>query len=122
MVAAMALVGTLVETRVTDSTTGGEKGAKLARFSLVPAEMLWELACHYGRGAAKYADRNWERGYKWSLSYDALMRHLQQWTIGEDADAETGTHHLIAVIWHATAMYIFQLRGLGTDDLRLRKP
>ena len=109
------------ETRVVDAATGGEKGQKLARFSLIPFEMLWELARHYGRGAKKYADRNWERGYKWSLSYDALNRHLNQWCQGEDDDPETGTSHLIAVIWHATALFIFHRRGLGTDDLRLEQ-
>ena len=108
------------EVRVVDAQTRGEKGMKLERYSLIPCEMLAELSRHYGRGARKYADRNWERGYKWSLSYDALMRHLQQWVAGEDDDTETGTSHLIAVIWHATALFIFQLRGLGTDDLTPR--
>lgn len=106
------------EVRVKDETTGGEKGSKLARFSLLPFEFLWALAEHYGRGARKYDDRNWERGYKWSLSVDALMRHLAQWINGEDNDAETGSSHLIAVAWHACALFIFHLRGLGTDDVR----
>lgn len=106
------------EIRVVDEKTGGEKGSKLARFSLIPPEFLWGLAEHYGRGAKKYDDRNWERGYKWSLSFDALQRHLHQWLLGEDRDQETGTHHLIAVGWHVCALFIFQLRGLGTDDIR----
>ena len=106
------------EVRVTDPTTGGQKGSKLARFSLIPREFLWELAEHYGRGAFKYEDRNWEKGYKWSLSQDALERHLNQWLLGEDLDAETGTHHLIASIWHLVALYTYQVRGLGTDDIR----
>jgi hypothetical protein len=104
------------EVRVVDPTTGGEKGSKLARFDLVPAEFEWALAEHYGRGAKKYADRNWERGYRWSLSYAALRRHLNQWWAGEDIDPETGSSHLIAVAWHAIALFIYQLRGLGTDD------
>lgn len=106
------------EIRVTDPTTGGQKGSKLARFSLIPSEFLWALAEHYGRGAAKYEDRNWERGYKWSLSADALDRHWHAWKMGECNDPETGSNHLIAVAWHACAMFIFELRGLGTDDIR----
>ena len=106
------------EVRIVDPKTGGEKGSKVQRFSLIPAEFLWELATHYGRGAQKYADRNWERGYKWSLSEDAYTRHFNQWKRGQDADEETGTHHLICAIWHLIALYIFQRRGLGTDDLR----
>ena len=108
----------LDEVRVVDEQTGGEKGSKVARFSLLPPEFTWALAEQYGRGARKYADRNWERGYKWSLSIDALERHLNQWLMGEDNDEETGTNHLIAVAWHVCALFIFQLRGLGTDDVR----
>ena len=107
-----------VEVRNIDPETGGEKGTKLARFSLIPPEFLWALAEHYGLGARKYADRNWERGYNWSLSIDALERHLNQWKMGEIYDLETGGHHLIAVAWHACALFIYQLRGKGTDDIR----
>lgn len=105
------------EIRTVDPKTGGEKGSKLARFSLIPAEFTWALAEHYGRGARKYADRNWERGYKWSLSLDALERHLSLFKQGEMMDAETGSHHLIAVAWHACALFIFWLRKLGTNDI-----
>lgn len=105
------------EVRVTDPITGGQKGKKIARFSLIPSEFLWALAEHYGKGAFKYEDRNWERGYNWSLSVDALQRHLHQWLQGEVCDEETGTNHLIAVAWHACALFIFQRRGLGKDDV-----
>jgi hypothetical protein len=109
------------EVRVVDPNTGGEKGSKLARYDLIPVEFEEALAEHYGKGARKYDDRNWERGYKWSLSVAALRRHLAAWLRGEDNDSETGSNHLIAVAWHAVALYIFQLRGLGTDDIRPRK-
>jgi hypothetical protein len=109
------------EVRVVDPTTGGEKGSKEERFDLIPNEFERALALHYGKGARKYADRNWERGYKWSLSVAALRRHLSAWLDGESLDAETGSSHLIAVAWHACALFIFELRGLGTDDIR-RKP
>ena len=109
------------ETRVTDPTTGGQKGSKLARFALIPADFLWSLAEHYGRGAFKYEDRNWERGYKWSLSLDALERHKVQWLLGEDNDTETGTHHLICVAWHAIALWWWQKRSKGTDDIRTKE-
>jgi hypothetical protein len=106
------------EVRVVDPLTGGEKGSKIERFDLIPEEMESALARHYGVGATKYADRNWERGYKWGLSYSALRRHLAAWVRGESYDPETGSHHLVAVIWHATALLVFELRGLGTDDIR----
>jgi len=105
------------EVRVIDPHTGGQKGAKLQRFSLIPFEFLWALATHYGRGARKYEDRNWERGYKWSLSLDAAMRHLTHWLEGERYDAETGSHHLIAVIWHFIALWFYDMKGRGTNDI-----
>ena len=106
------------EVRVVDPDTGGEKGTKLARFDLIPIGPLTALAEHYGVGAQKYEDRNWERGYNWSLSYAALMRHLTAWWGGEDLDPETGSSHLTAVAWHAFALSHFQAheRYASKDD------
>lgn len=104
------------ETIITDQTTGASKGSKLARFDLIPVEPLKCLAEHYGRGALKYEERNWERGYRWSLSYAALCRHLFSWWDGEDIDEETGGSHITAVAWHAFALSYYSLFNLGTDD------
>jgi hypothetical protein len=104
-----------LEVRLT-SKTGGEKGSKLARFDLLPVGPLTELAEHFGRGAQKYEDRNWERGYDWSLSYAALMRHLTQFWAGEDIDPETGGKHIIAVAWHALALAQFMDRNREFDN------
>lgn len=108
----------IAEVRVTDPTTGGQKGTKLQRFSLIPADWLWALAEHYGLGARKYDDRNWEKGYVWHLSCDAMERHYTAWKMGEDLDAETGSHHLIAAAWHLIALWWFQKHNKGTDDVR----
>jgi len=91
-----------------EGNTAGKKGVKLARFDLIPVKMLWLLAEVYGRGALKYADRNWERGYEWSKSYQAAMRHIAQWWGGEQSDPEDGQHHLAAAIWHLTALLEFE--------------
>jgi len=108
------------ETTVVDPETGGAKGQKLARFDMIPPDVLWELAEHYGKGEAKYPSDenglpNWERGYSWRLSTAALMRHLCAFLKGEDTDTETGSSHLIAVIWHAMALRYFQIHGKGKD-------
>lgn len=94
------------ETRLV-SSTGAEKGSKLERYDLIPAEPLRLLARHYGRGAEKYAERNWERGYGWHLSYAALNRHLWAFWNGEGTDEETGSPHMVAVAWHAFALLEF---------------
>ncbi len=103
------------EVRVIDPKTGGAKGVKLARFDLMPAQFLWELAECYGRGAKKYDDNNWRKGYAWSLTIGALQRHLSLWLRGATRD-EDGNHHLAQVAWHAATLFTFQHFGLGTDD------
>lgn len=118
--------GYMSEVRVT-SDTGGQKGSKPRRFDMIPPDVLAELADHYGKGAAKYpgdpatGEANWQKGYAWSLSAAALQRHLYAWLCGEDTDAETGSSHLIAVVWHCMALRWWQLHGRGTDDLQGRR-
>jgi hypothetical protein len=110
------------ETRITDAYTGGQKGTKLARYDLIPVAPLEEVAKLYGSGALKYEDRNWEKGYAWSLSYSALGRHANAFWDGESIDIgtpeEPGTlrHHLAAVVFHAFALMEMQHRNAGTDD------
>lgn len=95
------------------SATGGAKGSKEAQFSLIPSGPLWELAVLFGRGNIKYPPEfgeiaNWKRGYNWSLSYDALKRHLDLWwSRQEDYDAEMGVKHVINVAWHALVLAWF---------------
>lgn len=104
------------EKRVVDPTTGGAKGQKIQRFDLVPAVPLSQLAEHFGRGAEKYEDRNWERGYAWSLSFGALMRHAWAFWAGEDLDPELGSPHLSAVAFHAFALLEFMRTHTELDD------
>lgn len=99
----------LMERRVINELTGGAKGQKTARFDLLPVAALFEVAEHFGRGAEKYAERNWERGVNWSLPFAALQRHVWAWWGGEDIDADSGQHHLAAVAWHALALLTYAL-------------
>lgn len=98
------------------SATGGEKGTKLARFDLIPIGPLTELAKHYGRGARKYDDNNWRRGYEWSKNYAAAQRHMTQFWNGEDIDPETGTPHVICAAWHMFALHEFMIEFPEYDD------
>jgi len=104
------------EVRIVDPDTGGEKGQKLARFDLIPTRPLWKVAEHYGTGAKKYKDRNWEKGYKWSLSYGALQRHATAFWSGETIDPETGSHHMAAVVFHALALMEYGETNQDKDD------
>lgn len=87
-----------------------------ARFDLLPPEALFALAEHYGVGASKYQDRNWERGMAWMKCFASMMRHAWAWARGEDFDPETGTHHMIAVAWNAIAIFVYHSRQVGNDD------
>ena len=110
------------ETRVTDPNTGGQKGAKPERFSLLPFDALDEIVRSYDYGAKKYSPHNWRRGYAWSLSFDALMRHLTAWWEGENIDPESGHSHLAHAGWHVLALLWFQLNAKGTDDRLATQP
>ena len=101
----------------TKADNGGVKydGEKLP-MHLIPPELDAAVAAVLGYGAAKYADRNWERGMNWSRPYAALMRHMDAWWTRDDRDDDTGMSHL----WHAAcniAMLIaFEARQHGADD------
>lgn len=99
-----------------DDETGARKEQKIQRFDLIPVEPLTKLAEHYGKGASKYEDRNWEKGYPWSKSYAALLRHLTAWWDGEDVDEESGSSHMTAVAWHAFALMFFEMHRKSQDD------
>ena len=129
----------MAEVRTT-SATGGQKGTKLARFDLIPAGPLRELAEHYGRGAAKYADDQWRQGYEWRKSLAALARHENDFAAGKDYDVcsnepdncvpwpdgeehepdtcfnHTGSHHMAAVAWHAFLLLEFKDTHPEFDD------
>lgn len=109
------------EVRVVDPKTGGEKGQKPEQIGALPAKALLEVAKVAGFGARKYARNNYLKGYAWSLSYDALQRHLNLFWSGEGNDPESGLLHLAHAAWHCLALIAFSIHELGTDD-RWRQP
>lgn len=105
------------ETRITDPATGGAKGSKQAQLGWIDPLALLELARVAGYGADKYSDGfNYLRGFKWSLSYNALQRHILAFWSGEDMDPQMQLSHAAAAAWHCLCLLSFQLRGIGTDD------
>lgn len=108
------------EVRVKDPKTGGEKGSKLAQLGAIEPTALMEVAKVAGYGGQKYDRYNYLKGYKWSLSYDAMQRHLHLFWGGEDKDGESGLYHLAHAAWHCLALLSYSIFGLGEDD-RWRK-
>ena len=103
------------EVRVT-SETGGQKGRKPQRMDLLPPEALLALSEVYGMGAEKYDDHNYLKGYDWSLSFGALLRHVMAAEKGEWLDDESGLPHVMHAAWHCFSLFMFEKHGLGTDD------
>lgn len=100
----------------TTSSTGGEKGVKPERMSLIPWDAIKEIALVYNFGAKKYAAHNWRKGYEWSKSYDALIRHVTSWWEGEDVDPESGLSHLAHAGFHIFTLLIFKKVFPDFDD------
>ncbi len=83
------------------------------RMELIAPEFLFATSVILTFGAAKYADRNWEKGMKWSRPFGALMRHMWAWWGGKgptttnflfgELDGETGYSHL----WHGACCLMF---------------
>ncbi len=104
------------------SESGGTKfdNDKLA-FTLVPVGPLSEVTDVLMFGAEKYGANNWRQGLKQTRLLDAALRHIYQYSMGEDDDDESGLSHLA----HAICELMFALEqqqvGTGIDD-RYRYP
>lgn len=104
------------EVRVTDASTGGQKGSKREVLGDLDPQSLMNLARVAGYGRGKYGALNYVKGYDWSLSYNALQRHLAAWWGGEDIDPESGLPHLAHAGVHCCFLLTFQREGRGQDD------
>lgn len=104
------------EVRIIDEMTGGAKGQKNCQMGALDPLALVQVGLVAGFGATKYERYNFAKGYRWSLSYDALQRHLMAFWNGENLDPESGLPHLAHAGWHCLALLTFSLRGRGTDD------
>jgi hypothetical protein len=63
------------------------------RYDLLPPFAVDQCARVFTFGATKYAERNWEKGMKWSNVLASLKRHIAAIERGEDYDSETGLLH-----------------------------
>ena len=73
-----------------------------AAMELLSPYSLWQLSTWLGKGAEKYAPRNWEKGIPFSVCIGKLMRHLAEYEMGK-----TDEPHLDAIgfWWHALTHY-----------------
>lgn len=93
------------------SPTGGRRlNAGKLPMHLVPTSLVRSVAAVLGKGAEKYAPRNWEKGMELSIPYACAMRHLLAWMDGEDNDPESGLPHLAHVATNAAFILEYQQR------------
>lgn len=77
---------------------------------LIPVQPLLDLAAVLQHGMIKYDANNWRKGFKFSRTYAAAMRHLLAWHSGEDFDPDSGLSHLS----HATCNLFFLAEFMKT--------
>ena len=104
------------ETILTNEKTGGQKGDKPVKLDQLPRHALEELGRVYAFAEKKYPKHNFRLGYDWSLSYNALQRHLIAFWGGEDVDPESGVSHMAHAMWHCATLLMFQVDHEDLDD------
>lgn len=96
---------------------GGRLDAGKTRLDLLPFDGLVAVGEVLTVGARKYADRNWEKGMKWSRVVGSLIRHLARRMVGETHDPETGLLHTAHIACNALFLVTYELRQVGDNDL-----
>ena len=85
------------------------------RPSLMPLLALEEVSKTFEAGAAKYQERNWEKGQPLSSYMDSLTRHMHKFFGGA-----TDENHASQMAWNALCMLETHLRvqkGLLPEEL-----
>ena len=78
------------------------------QYSLIPQEVMKELAKVLTYGADKYGAENWKLCDNKSRYVDALYRHLEAWRGGELLDKESGLSHLSHAITNLAFLIYFE--------------
>jgi hypothetical protein len=101
---------------MTDLVTGGVKYQKDEQLHHIDPLSLLALGRVYEFGGRKYDAYNYLKGYDYSLSYDAMQRHMLTFWSGEDCDPESGEFHVLHAVFHGLTLASFLLRDIGNDD------
>ncbi len=90
------------ERKVSNTGAQSDPSHANAAMELLSPYSLWQLSTWLGKGAEKYAPRNWEKGIPFSICVGKLQRHLAEYMMGK-----TDEPHLDAVgfWWHALTHY-----------------
>lgn len=110
-------------TEVKDSNPKDAVGIKKIAFSTVPSTVIAEVAVGMTEGARKYGRHNYRAvGVRYSVYYDATLRHLMKWWEGEDIDPDSGLSHVTKAITSLVVLRDAMINGMVTDDRPPRIP
>lgn len=87
------------ERRTFETGAQRDRGTTKGRPDLRPVHALHALDVHMEKGAAKYEDRNWEKGMPLSEFYNSAMRHAEKFLAGYDDE-----DHLSAWLWNVACL------------------
>jgi diphthamide synthase (EF-2-diphthine--ammonia ligase) len=88
------------------------------RYDLCPAISQREYAKVWTQGLEKYPERNWEKGFPFSVVIASAMRHLEAMRLGEMVDAESGLLHSAHLMANAAMLTEFYFTHPELNDLQ----
>jgi hypothetical protein len=98
-------------------------GVRKVPLSVVPSGVMAELGLALLEGARKYGRHNYRvAGIRYSVYYDAAMRHLMSWWEGENVDPDSGLSHVTKAIATLTVLRDAMMRDKYTDDRPPKMP
>ena len=113
----MRIIGVKITKRIGMNNESGKKNdEEKLRYDLNPVDFWQSLAKVLTYGAAKYGDRNWEKGMQYSRVYAAALHHLFAWARGEEIDEESGLPHIDCAATNLVFLSVYAKRGIGIDD------
>lgn len=95
-----------------DLSQGTKYDGGKTRYDLITPEATEGLAKVLTFGANKYADRNWEKGIKFSRVLRALKSHILEWEKHGMPDDETGLSHLHHAAANIMFLQTYEARGM----------
>ena len=91
--------------------------------SVIPLPALHAIGLAMLEGSLKYGRHNYrEAGIRYSVYYDAAMRHMDAWWEGEDIDEDSGLPHPIKAAACCVVLFDALIRENGTDDRPPKSP
>lgn len=105
---------------VADSKPSNPKdaiGVKKAKFSVIPAGVLFDVGLAMLEGACKYGRHNYRgAGVRASVYYDAAMGHMADWWEGQNLDPDSGLSHVTKAIASLVVLRDAMFQDMLTDD------